>query len=143
MDEVSCFAIAQACYTNSTEVLFAVMTIYHLRVIERLWGSRKFLVCYIDPSSNDKDRGVFSLTELKVIPHLHPPLYCPATAIPPCASSTPPFSESSELLTSGANTSAVRSTGSISRHHPERIQIQNRHVFRDVKREPFRNTPDG
>jgi hypothetical protein len=30
------------CYTNSTEVLFAAMTFYNMRVIERLWGSRKF-----------------------------------------------------------------------------------------------------
>lgn len=34
----------QLCYTNSTEVLFAAMTLYNLRVIERLWGSRKFAV---------------------------------------------------------------------------------------------------
>ncbi|KAL1652293.1 hypothetical protein SLS58_000420 [Diplodia intermedia] len=32
----------QTCFANSTEVLFAAMTFYHLRVIERLWGSRKF-----------------------------------------------------------------------------------------------------
>ncbi|KAF2678284.1 hypothetical protein K458DRAFT_423228 [Lentithecium fluviatile CBS 122367] len=32
----------QVCYTNSTEVLFAVLGFYQLRVIERLWGSRKF-----------------------------------------------------------------------------------------------------
>ncbi|KAK4543004.1 hypothetical protein LTR36_006002 [Oleoguttula mirabilis] len=32
----------QLCYTNSTEVLFAAMTFYQLRAIERLWGSRKF-----------------------------------------------------------------------------------------------------
>lgn len=32
-------------YTNSTEVLFAAMTLYQLRIIERLWGSRKFAVC--------------------------------------------------------------------------------------------------
>ncbi|KAI9846010.1 MAG: hypothetical protein M1837_004416 [Sclerophora amabilis] len=31
----------QTCYTNSTEVLFGSMLIYHLRIIERLWGSRK------------------------------------------------------------------------------------------------------
>lgn len=37
----------QLCYTNSTEVLFAAMTFYQLRVIERLWGSRKFAVCVI------------------------------------------------------------------------------------------------
>ncbi|KAG9946988.1 hypothetical protein KCU85_g6113, partial [Aureobasidium melanogenum] len=29
-------------YTNSTEVLFSAMTLYQLRIIERLWGSRKF-----------------------------------------------------------------------------------------------------
>ncbi|KAF8863929.1 hypothetical protein BDZ45DRAFT_72190 [Acephala macrosclerotiorum] len=32
----------QLCYTNSTEVLFAAMTVYNMRVIERLWGSRKY-----------------------------------------------------------------------------------------------------
>ncbi|KAF1998267.1 hypothetical protein P154DRAFT_564838 [Amniculicola lignicola CBS 123094] len=32
----------QVCFTNSTEVLFAVLSFYQLRVIERLWGSRKF-----------------------------------------------------------------------------------------------------
>ena len=32
----------QAAYLNSTEVLFAAMTFYQMRVIERLWGSRKF-----------------------------------------------------------------------------------------------------
>jgi hypothetical protein len=42
----------QLCYTNSTEVLFAAMTIYNMRVIERLWGSRKYAVCllYFYPS---------------------------------------------------------------------------------------------
>ncbi|KAI4129150.1 MAG: hypothetical protein LQ338_002385 [Usnochroma carphineum] len=34
--------IWQSCYNNSTELLFGVMAIYHLRIIERLWGSRKF-----------------------------------------------------------------------------------------------------
>ncbi|KAI7235508.1 hypothetical protein KC330_g4277 [Hortaea werneckii] len=32
----------QVCYTNSTEVLFAGMSLYQLRIIERLWGTRKF-----------------------------------------------------------------------------------------------------
>lgn len=39
----------QACFANSTEVLFAAMTFYHLRVIERLWGSRKFAVSSSPP----------------------------------------------------------------------------------------------
>lgn len=34
----------QLAYVNSAEVLFASMTFYQLRVIERLWGSRKFAV---------------------------------------------------------------------------------------------------
>jgi len=34
----------QLCYTNSSEVLFACMTLYNMRVIERFWGSRKYAV---------------------------------------------------------------------------------------------------
>lgn len=37
--------VYQLCYTNSSEVLFAAISLYNLRVIERLWGSRKFAVC--------------------------------------------------------------------------------------------------
>ena len=35
----------KGCYNNSTELLFAAMSLYQMRVIERLWGSRKFAVC--------------------------------------------------------------------------------------------------
>jgi hypothetical protein len=31
-------------FTNSTEVLFGVLGFYQLRVLERVWGTRKFLV---------------------------------------------------------------------------------------------------
>lgn len=31
-------------YANSTEVLFAAMLAYHIRVVERIWGSRKLAV---------------------------------------------------------------------------------------------------
>ncbi|KAM7204757.1 DSC E3 ubiquitin ligase complex subunit 2 [Rhypophila sp. PSN 637] len=34
--------IYQLCYTNSSEVLFACMSLYNLRTIEQLWGSRKY-----------------------------------------------------------------------------------------------------
>ncbi|KAK6824839.1 DSC E3 ubiquitin ligase complex subunit 2 [Apiospora arundinis] len=34
--------IFQLCYTNSSELLFAAMTLYHMRTIERFWGSRKY-----------------------------------------------------------------------------------------------------
>lgn len=34
----------QLCYTNSSEVLFASMTLYNMRLVERMWGSRKYAV---------------------------------------------------------------------------------------------------
>ncbi|KAI1820028.1 hypothetical protein F4861DRAFT_524735 [Xylaria intraflava] len=34
--------IYQLCYTNSSEVLFAAMTLYNMRSVERLWGPRKY-----------------------------------------------------------------------------------------------------
>lgn len=36
--------IFQLCYTNSSEVLFGAMTLYNMRVVERMWGSRKYAV---------------------------------------------------------------------------------------------------
>ncbi|KAI2631621.1 hypothetical protein GGS21DRAFT_522303 [Xylaria nigripes] len=35
--------IYQLCYTNSSEVLFAAMTLYNMRSVERLWGPRKYV----------------------------------------------------------------------------------------------------
>ena len=35
----------QLCFSNSSEVLFACATLYQMRVVERMWGSRKFAVC--------------------------------------------------------------------------------------------------
>ncbi|KAF3361132.1 hypothetical protein VdG1_00741 [Verticillium dahliae VDG1] len=32
----------QLCYTNSSEALFASMTLYQLRILEQVWGSRKY-----------------------------------------------------------------------------------------------------
>ncbi|KAI4144597.1 MAG: hypothetical protein LQ340_006591 [Diploschistes diacapsis] len=66
----------QACYTNSTELLFASMTFYHMRVIERLWGSRKFasflltitpLTCLLPPLLL---AGMFRPLSLGTINHL-------------------------------------------------------------------------
>lgn len=36
--------IYQLCYTNSSEVLFGAITLYSLRVVEHMWGSRKYAV---------------------------------------------------------------------------------------------------
>lgn len=44
-------------WTNSTEVLFGVLSFYHLRVVERLWGSRKFLVSQALSLSDGEEEG--------------------------------------------------------------------------------------
>ena len=36
--------IFQLSYSNSSEVLFAAITLYQMRMVERMWGSRKFAV---------------------------------------------------------------------------------------------------
>lgn len=51
--------IWQTCYTNATELLFAAASIYHLRIIERLWGSRKFAVCVLAIDHGPKSLGAF------------------------------------------------------------------------------------
>lgn len=42
----------QLAYTSSTSLLTASITLYHLRLIERLWGSRKFAVSQKFPTHN-------------------------------------------------------------------------------------------
>lgn len=39
----------QLCYTNSAEVLIAAITLYNMRVVERMWGSRKYAVSFSSP----------------------------------------------------------------------------------------------
>lgn len=68
----------QLCYLNSTEVLFAAMTLYNMRVIERLWGSRKYAVHISAPPNSppqtaDKDSQSFILTAF-VLTTFIPPL---------------------------------------------------------------------
>lgn len=51
----------QLCYVNSTEVLFAAMSLYGLRVVERMWGTRKYAVC-------QARAGVLMLQPFSLIP---------------------------------------------------------------------------
>lgn len=34
----------QLCCTNSSEALFASITLYNMRILEQMWGSRKYAV---------------------------------------------------------------------------------------------------
>src|SRR5437879_3233014 len=49
--------IFQLCYANSSEVLFAAIALYQMRMVERMWGSRKFAVRY---STQGKARAPLS-----------------------------------------------------------------------------------
>lgn len=40
-----CLLWQVAGFANSTEALFAAILVYHCRVVERAWGSRKLVVC--------------------------------------------------------------------------------------------------
>lgn len=42
-----CLTWQIAGFTNSTEALFAALMVYHVRVVERGWGSRKVAVCAV------------------------------------------------------------------------------------------------
>lgn len=44
-----CLLWQGAGFANSTEALFAAVLVYHCRVVERAWGSRKVVVCFRHP----------------------------------------------------------------------------------------------
>lgn len=72
--------LLQICFTNSTEVLFAAVSLYNLRVIERLWGSRKFAVrTALLPAS----RPAELLISTAVLPPRNPPLHDPPPSAHP------------------------------------------------------------
>lgn len=74
-------------FTNSTEALFAAMLAYHLRVVERAWGKRKFAV-RPSPSTfsllSSMSRFARNTDEKgKDIYDLHATIYLPPPAAPP------------------------------------------------------------
>lgn len=79
----------QLCYTNSTEVLFAAISLYNLRAIERMWGSRKYavsasspiVVCYSGLASTDMNTIV--IPRHLIAPHGHIPATHPHRAPTP------------------------------------------------------------
>lgn len=71
-------------FTNSTEVLFGVLAFYQLRVIERLWGSRKFLVCASEHSHcTMKRKRPTANKHTTELPYRNTPLHNPPTPPPP------------------------------------------------------------
>jgi hypothetical protein len=120
------------CYTNSTEVLFAVLAFYNLRVIERLWGSRKFAV------STNMSLSIFSsyisvftinaqanLRCIVVLHPLHPPLHdtspTPHLNLHPSPSHTRPH----KLPPRRSHTPHIRSPRKLLCRNPLHIPLQS------------------
>ena len=117
--------IYQFCYTNSTEVLFAAMTFYNMRVIERLWGSRKYAVRpsrmrFISGVTTD-EMVVFHPSSLRAH-HIHHsrPARSPLPA---------PLLQHIQLPPRRPHRHHIRSPRPISRRHPTRLQVPNRGIL--------------
>lgn len=114
----------QICYVNSTELLFAAMTLYHLRVVERLWGPRKFTVRLSFRRSLYLDANT---TCFAVIPPQRLPSNYPAAAHstyhPPPADFRCNFSSSGRTYTPH-----LCPLGSILCRHPDDLQVPNCHL---------------
>lgn len=114
----------ELCYTNSTEVLFAAMTLYNMRVIERLWGSRKFAVSCTLPSL-EPNRLIADICQ----PVLHPAQLLLHSLVTADALITYPATallQYAELFTCRANTTHIRRPRPIPCRHPAHLQIPSR-----------------
>ena len=111
----------QLCYTNSTEVLFAAMTLYQLRVVERLWGSRKFGVSVRHAIHHEELCHTDS--KLPVLPHLHITIYDISPSPTTGFGHTSTLVRLCQLLTGRSYAHDLRSSGTISRRDPVYVQI--------------------
>jgi len=105
----------QLCYTNSTEVLFATMTIYNMRVIERLWGSRKYAVSSLHPSRCSIAHIPAVVHHSKLLLHDSHPTHTPSPNSP-----TPLFQQL-QLYPRGMYTPYIRHSGTIPRRDSTRL----------------------
>lgn len=122
----------QTCYTNSTELLFAAMSLYHMRIIERLWGSRKFVVRV--PIVNtprlvgNRRRRLLMLMNLPlVIRPLHSTSYPPPPAPHPCRRPSPLKLQPLEHPACRPYTLGFRFAGAVSCRHTSCLQISHPH----------------
>ena len=110
----------QLCYTNSSEVLFGAMSLYHMRMVERFWGSRKYAVSAIASlqlSHCHANRKIVIHPYSR--PHnRHPPTFLPFR-LPP-----PPFLRSPWLHPRRSHPDPLRHSSAVPRHDPANLQVQ-------------------
>ena len=133
-------------YTNSTEVLFAGMTFYQLRVIERLWGTRKFGVCQHNTptttkhpvylcsniESNDASKNLRLTGRSAVLPHNHSPLHNPPPTPAPHPPAAPLFQQD-KLPPLRPHLPRLRPASTIPLRHPVDIQVPRHHISDHIR----------
>jgi len=118
----------QTCYANSTEVLFASMTFYNLRIIERLWGSRKFAVCRFSAT-----RCAYHADSISVLYSHHASIYTSPTAVNSISAASRHL-QSNPLYSCGSNTTPLCAPRPISRCDPILIYIPHWYLSHKFKR---------
>lgn len=115
--------IYQLCYTNSSEVLFASMTLYNMRIVERMWGSRKYAVGINSPGSN-----YMPANTLPVVPRCDHASYKHHSASSPHLSPTAHHGRSLQLSSGRSDANHLCDSRTVSRHDPSHLQIPPGHV---------------
>lgn len=114
----------QLCYTNSSEVLFGAMSLYHMRMVERFWGSRKYVVSTFVPL---KAETVSDTHQRKTV--LHPPsrtLHSHYPAHLPHCRPTTALLRRPGLHTRRTDTDPLCHSRAVPRRDPADLQVQGR-----------------
>jgi len=118
----------QLSFTNSTEVLFAVLTFYQLRVVERIWGSRKFAVRIPSPIPSlhpIPHTQRIQANKPTVLPPFHPPLHNPPPTPHPNLHPPPPNPRPHEPPPRRPNPPPLRPPRKLLRRNPIHLPLQN------------------
>lgn len=115
------FFAYQLCYTNSIEVLFAAMSLYNLRVVERMWGSRKFAVSNEGTEGSERRRRG-ELTGHVVLPRRLLDLHI-AGASRHHDGAAPSFGRALQLHARRSDANHIQYSGPVPRHGASRLQI--------------------
>jgi len=122
----------QLCYSNSTEVLFGCWTLYNLRVVERIWGSKKLLVCHEVVDCGSHWQGVVVLDS-------HNPIH----TYPSASTHGNPWTAviwTLELHPSGPYTTHLRNPCPVSRRYTLHVPVSSwGHLIRPAKYDFYHN----
>ena len=123
-------------YSNSTEVLFGALLVYQLRVVERMWGSRKVMVRETLPFSPRKNTDLYCSPGLDISPY-YATLHDSFAAAPACTGTASCVVEYDRLSTLGPHGHDLCPIGTVSRYYSTHVHLPHRyyyHVFYDGRK---------